>query len=103
MKRSQCNFYDEAAFIQDEIFNTSEPFVTQSSDFGDGVNYDAVAAMCEPPQFPNQLIYASSAGSVDQYFWRKYRDFSLHMDAGDRRYFVADISCDIIIGATKHG
>lgn len=102
-KRSQCNFYDEAAFIQDEIFNTSEPFVTQSSDFGDGVNYDAVAAMCEPKQFPNQLIYASSAGSVDQYFWRKYRDFSLHMDAGDKRYFVADISCDVIIGATKHG
>lgn len=103
MKRSQCNFYDESAYIQDEIFTTSEPFVTQSSDFGDGVDYDIIAAMCEPPQFPNQLIYASSAGSVDQYFWRKYRDFSLHMDAGDKRYFVADVSCDVIINATKHG
>lgn len=103
MKRSQCNFYDEAAFIEDDIFNTSEPFITQSADFSDGVNYDVTAALCEPPQFPNQLIYASSAGSTDQYFWRKYRDFSIHMDAGDPKYFVADVSCDVIINATKGG
>ena len=102
-KRSQCNFYDECINSPDELFNTSEPFCAQNSDFGDGVNYDATAALCEPPQFPNQLIYASSAGSVDQYFWRKYRDFSLHMDAGDKRYFCADVSCDVVINATKGG
>ena len=102
MKRSNCNFYDEAAFTSDEIFETSEPFITQSSDFVDGVGYDMTDSLVEPPQFPNQCIYASSAGSVDQYFFRKYRECSLRMDAGDTRYFCADISCDVIINATVH-
>lgn len=103
MKRSNCNFYDEAAFTSDEIFETSEPFITQSSDFVDGVGYDMTDSLVEPPQFPNQCIYASSAGSVDQYFFRKYRECSLRMDAGDTRYFCADINCDVVINATKHG
>lgn len=102
-KRSSCNFYDECAFSPDELFTTSEPFITQSSDFVDGVGYDMTDSLVEPPQFPNQCIYASSAGSVDQYFFRKYRECSLRMDAGDARYFCADINCDVVINATKHG
>ena len=102
-KRSNCNFYDECAFSPDELFVTSEPFITQSSDFADGVNYDETDALVEPQQFPNQCIYASSAGSVDQYFFRKYRECSLRMDAGDKRYFCADINCDVVINATKRG
>ena len=46
-----------------------------------GVGYDATDALVEPPQFPNQCIYASSAGSVDQYFFRKYRECSLRMES----------------------
>lgn len=102
-KRSSCNFYDECAFSPDELFTTSEPFITQSSDFVDGVGYDMTDVLVEPPQFPNQCIYASSAGSVDQYFFRKYRECSLRFDAGDKRYFCADINCDVVINATKHG
>lgn len=102
-KRSNCNFYDECMNSPDELFETSEPFCTQNSEFGDGVDYDATDALIEPPMFPNQLIYASSAGRTDQYLFRKYRECSLHMDAGDKRYFCADINADTVIKATKGG
>lgn len=102
-KRSNCNFYDECMNSPDELFETSEPFCTQNSEFGDGVDYDATDALIEPPMFPNQLIYASSAGRTDQYLYRKYRECSLHMDAGDKRYFCSDINADTVIKATKGG
>lgn len=102
-KRSNCNFYDECMNSPDELFETSEPFCTQNSEFGDGVDYDATDALIEPPMFPNQLIYTSSAGRTDQYLFRKYRECSLRMDAGDKRYFCADINADTVIKATKGG
>lgn len=102
-KRSNCNFYDECMNSPDELFETSEPFCTQNSEFGNGVDYDATDALIEPPMFPNQLIYASSAGRTDQYLFRKYRECSLRMDAGDKRYFCADINADTVIKATKGG
>lgn len=52
---------------------------------------------------PNQLIYASSASSTDTYFFRKYSDFAKKMFLGDKRYFVADISSDVVINATFNG
>ena len=57
----------------------------------------------QPKQFPNQLIYASSAGATDQYFFRKYREASLHMDAGDKRYFCIDLPSDAVMNATRRG
>ena len=102
-KRSNVNFYDECMNSPDELFETSEPFCTQNSEFAAGVGYDATDALIEPKAFPNQLIYASSAGRTDQYFFRKYRECSLRMDAGDKRYFCADINADTVIKATKGG
>lgn len=103
-KRSNLNFYDEAAFVgNEELFTTSEPFCTQNSKFGLGVDLDDNALKSEPLPFNNQLIYASSAGRTDQYFFKKYREASLHMDAGDKRYFCADINSDMVLHATKHG
>ncbi|MDY8021251.1 terminase [Paenibacillus polymyxa] len=99
-KRSNLNFYDESGFAPDELFTTSEPFTTQNSDFRLGGETDVTLL---PKQFPNQLIYASSASSTDTYFYRKYRDFSKKMILGDRRYFVADISSDVVISATYNG
>lgn len=104
MKRSNLNFYDEAGFVgNDELFTTSEPFCTQNSKFGLGVDLDDQALKSEPEPFCNQLIYASSAGRTDQYFFKKYREASLHMDAGDKRYFCADINSDMVLKATRHG
>lgn len=102
-KRSNCNFYDECMNSPDELFETSEPFCTQNSEFAAGVGYNAIDAMIEPKTFPNQLIYASSAGRTDQYLYRKYRECSLRMDAGDKRYFCADINAETVIKATKGG
>ena len=86
----------------DELFHTSEPFTTQNSEFKMGKDYNAEDVLSEPTPFPNQLLYCSSAGRTDQYFFKKYKEFSLKMFAGDKRYFCADISCDVIIHATVH-
>ena len=102
-KRSNCNVYDEAMNSPDELFDTSEPFTTQNADFALGTNGDGSEMLMKPPMFENQLLYCSSAGRTDQYFYKKYRECSLRMDAGDKNYFCADISCDVIIKATKRG
>lgn len=103
-KRSSLNFYDEAGFVgNEELFTTSEPFCTQNSKFGLGKGVDDNKLKARPLPFENQLIYASSAGCTDQYFFKKYREASLHMDAGDKRYFCADINSDMVLNATKYG
>jgi hypothetical protein len=94
------NFYDESGFAPDELFTTSEPFAVQNSDFRLGGDVDVTLF---PKQMPNQLIYASSASSTDTYFFRKYSDFAKKMFLGDKRYFVADISSDVVINATFNG
>lgn len=101
-KRSNLNVYDEAMNAADELFHTSEPFTTQNSEFKMGKDFNAEDVLAEPTPFPNQLLYCSSAGRTDQYFFKKYKEFSLRMFAGDKRYFCADISCDVIINATVH-
>jgi hypothetical protein len=101
-KRSNLNVYDEAMNSPDELFHTSEPFTTQNSEFKMGKGFNAEDMLAEPTPFPNQLLYCSSAGRTDQYFFKKYKEFSLRMFAGDKRYFCADISCDVIINATVH-
>lgn len=103
MKRSNLNFYDECMNSPDELFTTSEPFCAQNTKFGIGTNYDESDVLAEPKPFSNQLIYASSAGGTDQYFFKKYRECSIRMDAGDKRYFCADISCDVVLKATRKG
>lgn len=101
-KRSNLNVYDEAMNAADELFHTSEPFTTQNAEFKMGKDYNPEDVLAEPTPFPNQLLYCSSAGRTDQYFFKKYREFSVRMFAGDKRYFCADISCDVIINATVH-
>lgn len=101
-KRSNLNVYDEAMNAADELFHTSEPFTTQNSEFKMGKGFNADDVLAEPVPFPNQLLYCSSAGRTDQYFFKKYKEFSLRMFAGDKRYFCADVSCDVIINATVH-
>ena len=102
-KRSNLNVYDEAMNAPDELFHTSEPFTTQNSEFKAGKDFSVDDLLAEPKPFPNQLLYCSSAGRTDQYFFKKYREFSIKMFAGDKRYFCADISSDVVIGATMHG
>jgi len=90
----------ESGFSQDELFTTSEPFLAQNSNFRLGG--DSTADLL-PKQIPNQKIYASSASSVDTYFFRKYKEYAKRMFMGDKNFFVADINCDAIISATFNG
>ncbi len=99
-KRSNLNFYDESGFAPDQLFEATEPFTTQNSDFKLGGDVDVSLS---PKEMPNQLIYASSASSTDTYFFKKYSDFSKRMFLGDKRYFVADINSDVVINATFNG
>ena len=102
-KRSNCNVYDEAMNSPDELFETSEPFTTQDAKFNMGVGDDNNEMLMKPRPFENQLLYCSSAGRTDQYFYKKYRECSLRMDAGDKNYFCADINCEVVLKATKRG
>lgn len=99
-KRSRLNFYDEASYILEDMFTATLPFVTQNSDFALGGNIDVSLL---PPNFPNQIIFASSAGSVDDYFYKMYKEYSLHSIAGDKRYACFDIDCDLVMNATYNG
>ena len=99
-KRSRINFYDEGSYVPEEMYVATLPFVTQNSDFALGGNIDVSLL---PPNFPNQIIFASSAGSVDDYFYRMYKEYSLHSMAGDKRYACFDIDCDLVMNATYNG
>ena len=92
--------FDEGGWLSEEEFNVIGAFTALDSNFklGGDVNVSAL-----PKEFPHQLLYASSASSVDTAFYNKYRDFSKKMMLGDPRYFVADINCDIVINTTFHG
>lgn len=100
MKRANAVCFDEGSWLSEEIFNVIGAFTAVNKEFKLGGNVDVNAI---PREIPNQLLYASSASSVDTAFYSKYRDFSKKMFLGDDRYFVADINCDVVIHATKKG
>ena len=106
--RSSMVVYDETAFLDDELIAVYEAFTAVDKDFKTGVddsghNQDNVYLHTLPKEQPNQLIYVSSASSTDTDFYRKYREFSKKMLAGDPNYFVADIDCELVMKPTVMG
>lgn len=99
-RRSRLNFYDEASYVSEDMFAATLPFVTQNSDFALGGDVDVTLL---PPNFPNQVVCASSAGSMDDVFYKRYKEAAMHSMAGDKNYFCADIDCEIILNATYNG
>ena len=99
-KRSNCNVYDECGYTNEELIQNTIPFTTQNSNFRLGGDNDVSVV---PKQFPNQLIFASSASGQDSKFYNLYREYSKKMFLGDKRYFVADINSDIVMKATFNG
>lgn len=99
-RRSRLNFYDEASYVSEDMFAATLPFVTQNSDFALGGDIDVTLL---PPNFPNQIVCASSAGSMDDVFYKRYKEAAMHSMAGDKNYFCADIDCEIILKATYNG
>jgi len=70
---------------------------------GNGNMIDSVRLRTLPREIPNQLFYISSASSTDTKFYSFFREFSKRMIMGDKRYFVAVITCDIPLHPTIHG
>lgn len=95
-KRSSLTVFDECAYCSEELINAVEPFSTQSGDAAYGK--DMVKNQDLIPLKPyNQIIYASSQGSIDAIFYQRYKQFAKKMIAGDRDYFVCDMPCDTAI------
>lgn len=99
-KRSGLNLYDESGFISENYAVTTEGFCLQNADFKLGKDLDMETLS---KNIPNQLLYCSSASSVDSYFYSIYKQYSKMMFAGSKNHFVADVNCDVVINATNHG
>lgn len=99
-KRAEGVCFDESGWLPEETFQTIEPFTAQNKGFKLGGNVDVSLL---PRELPNQLLYTSSASSVDSCFFNKYRDYSKQMILGSRNHFVADLNCDIVLNATYKG
>lgn len=56
-----------------------------------------------PKELSNQLLYTSSASSVDSYYYSKYKEYAKAMFLGSKQHFVADINCEIVMNATYRG
>ena len=93
-RRASLVIYDEAAFIDDELIVATLPFISQSSDASYGAetvkNQDLI-----PRKPPLQALYASSQDTVDTTFYRRFKEYSKYMIAGDRRFFCIDAPCDL--------
>lgn len=107
-KRAACVIYDECSFLSEELISVYAAFCALDKDFKTGVNddgtsFDNAYLHTIPKDLPNQLIYVSSASSTDTEFYRKYRDLSKRMIAGDPDVFVADIDCELVMKPTIAG
>lgn len=70
---------------------------------GNGNSIDPNRLRTIPKEIPNQLFYISSASSTDTKFYSLFREFSKKMFMGDKRYFVAMVTCEIPLHPTIHG
>ena len=91
-RRSNVNVYDEAGFVSQETFDITEPYMSQDSSFKLGGNFDADVY---PSDIPNIRLYIGSASDTNSNFYFKYKDGTKKMLAGNDKYFVADINCEV--------
>ena len=89
--------FDECGFLDDNLMNVFAAFTIVDKDLKVGGDVDAQSIATLPTEIPNQLFYISSASSVDTPFYKKFRDFTMQMIAGNPDYFVADLNCEVLI------
>lgn len=100
--------FDECGFLSDEMMSVYGAFAIVSKSFKsgkdrDGNRIDEVRLRTIPQEIPNQLFYISSASDTSTKYYQLYRDFSKRMIMGDKKYFVAHITCEIPLHPTIHG
>ena len=105
--RSDCVVFDECGFLDGNLIEVYKAFCAVDNSFATGFDengnsIDMVRLMAMPQSPPKQLIYVSSASSVDTEFYKIYRDYSKQMIAGDPDYFVANIDCELAMRPTIH-
>lgn len=101
-RRATLVFFDEAAFSSDELILVCEAFATQNTEFKTSTD-DSFNPETEKRKCPTQLVYASSQDDMTKMFYKHYKNFAIHMFAGDRDYFVADMICDCAITTYMNG
>lgn len=100
--------FDECGFLSEEMMNVYGAFAIVNKSFksgtdGNGNAIDSVRLRTLPYEIQNQLFYISSASSTDTKFYEFFKEFSKKMFMGDKRYFVAMITCDVPLRPTIHG
>lgn len=105
--RSDCVVFDECGFLDGNLIEVYKAFCAVDNSFATGFDengnsIDMVRLMAMPQSPPKQLIYISSASSVDTEFYKIYRDYSKQMIAGNPNYFVANIDCELAMRPTIH-
>lgn len=101
-RRATLVFFDEAAYCSDELIAVCEAFATQSTDFITSTD-SSYNPELEPLHCPTQLVYASSQGDMSSMFYQHYKNFAKEMLAGNRSYFVCDMTCDVAINTYMNG
>lgn len=102
MKRSQLLLIDEAGFTDETLIDIVLPFISQKTDFKLSTEEGFDQRLLRK-QVPTQVIFSSSASEVDHKFARIYKEYAIKYLAGDSRYFVADIPCDIPLAPMVDG
>lgn len=107
MKRGNVIF-DECGFLSEEMMTVYSAFAIVNKDFKtgkdrDGNRIDNIRLRTIPKEIPNQKFYISSASDVSTPYYVLFRDFSKKMLLGDKDYFVAVITCDIVLKPTLRG
>ena len=105
--RSDCVVFDECGFLDGNLIEVYKAFCAVDNSFATGFDehgnsIDIVRLMAMPQSPPKQLIYISSASSVDTEYYKIYRDYSKQMIVGDPDYFVANIDCELAMRPTIH-
>ena len=96
-------YFDETGFLTEEMISVYSAFTIVDSALSLGGDVDIRTIQTLPRVIPNQLMFVSSASSVDTPFYQAYRDYSKRMLLGDDRYFVAQIDCNLAIKPTVKG
>lgn len=92
--RATLVFFDESSFCSEELISAALPFLSQDSNFK--VSTDkSFNLKTQRKLVPNQVVFASSAGDVDSYHYRVYKEYAMKMLAGDSDYFCMDAPCDV--------
>lgn len=101
-KRANLVCFDESSFCSEELITAAMPFITQEADFKLSTD-ETFNIKTLRKAVPTQVIFASSAGSIDSRHAQFYKEYGLKMVAGNSNYFVADIPCDIPLAPLVDG